>query len=496
VVLLAASAARANVRSQMLYARGLLPFNGGRWEEAYQLFNQAVEADANDAVAWYYRGLTEARQGMTDEAIRDIQKALGLNPKLPHASLDLGIAYLSAGKQAEAKRSLEQAYQEGYEQLTAAFFLGLTHFRLGDDAAALKSFTEAKADPEVRGAAQYYSGLLLVKQGQTEAARPELEGAAHDLQQSEAGRAAQDYLLTGGVEAANAAPPWSIGAGVHLEYDSNVTIGSSSSLAPSTTRDISGKSDGRFVVDAGGRYTFLDTAGWSLRGSYDFSQSVHFVLTDYDLQGHRLGLGVESQSGRFRYGIAGQYNFFALNYQTFYQEGLGTPWVTVGEGENAATQVSYTVRGRDFFRAPYDPGRDAINHSFAVRQFVDLGEYRPLLSLGYQFDLEDPISNGPQGMTFEYTGNQVDIDVVWPIADLLRVHLAYLYRHEDYDSFNSGYGVKKRKDDAHQFVAGMERDLNDNWTLDVHYLGVINGSNVPDFDYDRHIVSAGVRFNY
>ncbi|MBI3784638.1 MAG: tetratricopeptide repeat protein [Deltaproteobacteria bacterium] len=498
VVLALSAAARANVRSQALYARGLIPFNAGRWAESFQLFNQAVEADANDALAWYYRGLTSARQGMTDEAAHDIEKALQISPNLPHATLDLGIAYFSAGKHADAKRTLQKAAEQGYEPRTVAFFLGLVSYRLGEDSEAANYFKDAKADPELRGAAQYYLALVEVKQGDTEAARSELAGTAHDLSQSEIGRAAQDYIANGGAAPTRPATRWSLYGDLHFEYDSNVTIGPSSTFA--NTRDISGRSDERVVIGAGGRYSFLDSDVWSLVGTYDFSQSVHFDLTQYDLQGHRLGLELASHRGILRYGIAGNYDFFALNYQSFYQEGLATPWLTFDEGGVAATQLYYRLRGRDFFRAPYDPGRDAINHAFGLRQFLELGDPERVLFAGYQFDIEDTVSNGPQGKTFQYEGHQFEVGLMLPISDSAHSDAAYLFRHDDYDSVNSGFG-KKRRDDEHQVVVGLGYTLNANWAFDVHYIGTFNDSNIRQqsvsfFDYDRHIVSFGARFTY
>src|SRR5262245_40592916 len=101
------AAAGANGRSQALYARGLVALKVGPWATAHRRFNEAVQADPNDAVAVYYRGLTQARRGASAAAIQDLQQALKLNPSLPHAALDLGIAYFNAGQYDAAKPWLE-----------------------------------------------------------------------------------------------------------------------------------------------------------------------------------------------------------------------------------------------------------------------------------------------------------------------------------------------------------------------------------------------------
>src|SRR6185295_16725499 len=118
--------------------------------------------------------------------------------------------------------------------------------------------------------------------------------------------------------------------------------------------------------------------------------------------------------------------FYALDYQSFYQEGLGTPWVAVAEGTTAATQLYYTLRGQDFFREPFDPGRDGIDNAVGLRQFALLGSPGRVLSGGVQFDTEDTVSNGPQGDQFEYNGYQADLTLALPILDIVRLQLAYL----------------------------------------------------------------------
>jgi len=480
--------AQANVRSQALYARGLIPFSNGQWEQAYELFDHAVQADRGDAVALYYRGLSEARRGIPAAAIQDFEQALRLNPNLWHAPLDLGIAYLDAAQFNDAKTWLERAYQRGSERLTAAFFLGVALYRLGDDAAALPYLNEAKADPELRSAAQYYGGLALAHQGNTEAARTEMAAVAREQPQSEIGKAAQGFT-TGRAPAARpqeTKKPWSVYGKVGFEYDSNVVI------APSDF--ISRKDDGRAVVAAGGGYTLLDMDQGTLRAGYDFYQSVHFEFTEFDLQEHHVHVDAASAPGTISYGLSGIYGFDALDYQSFFQEVSGLPWVAFAESKEAATQFYYTIRARDFLRKPFDPGRDGINQALGARQYFTLGSPDRVMSLGYQFDFEDTISSGPMGRDFQYKGNQGDIDLSFPILDLAQIQVGYLFRVEDYQFPNSRAAFQvRRHDSTHQFAVAAVHALTENLALTFDLLGILNNSNIPNFDYDRFIVSGGIR---
>jgi hypothetical protein len=45
--------------------QGARPFQAHQWQEAHLLFNEALQADPDDPVAAYYRGLCEARLATT-----------------------------------------------------------------------------------------------------------------------------------------------------------------------------------------------------------------------------------------------------------------------------------------------------------------------------------------------------------------------------------------------------------------------------------------------
>ncbi len=489
--------AYANVRSQVLYARGLLSFNSGQWEQAYRLFSEAVQADATDARALYYRGLTQVRRGALANGIKDMEQAVKLRPTLPHVALDLGIAQFEAGDYVAARTWLERAYHDDTQRFSAAYFLGLTAYRLGDYAAAQSYFKDAEADPELRPSAHYYAGLALLKQGKSGAARGELAEAAREQPQSESGRAAQAYALpTEARQPPSALPrtgakPWSLYAGVAFQYDSNVVLAPSDSDLKSA-EGISRESDGRTAISAGGDYTLLEGDAGSVRAEYDFYQSVHFHLTEFDLQGHRVRLDAAKQPGPFGYGVAFTYDFYALDYQSFFQEGLATPWVAYAESPAAVTQAYYTARGRDFFRKPFSSARNGIDNAIGLRQYLALGAADRVLSIGYQFDSEN--TNGDD---FDLTGNQADVEVDFPVADVVRMQLGYQFRLEDYDHPNSRAAFMfRRHDNEHQFALAASHQLTERVALILAYIGVINNSNLTPFEYDRHIVSLGAQVTF
>lgn len=486
--------ARANVASQVHYSRGLISFHQARWSEALAAFDQAVQADPRDARARYYRGLTHARLGDSRRAVEDIEAALREDPNLPHAQLDLGIAYLSLGEWAPAVAALERAYKTKEERWVAAFFLGLALYQQQRLDEALRYFEEAQADPEVRAAAAYYAGLIHTKREREDVARPLFETVVRELPGSEIAAASQRYLARGGRTGTGQKPWWVYGRGA-FEYDSNVSIGPKDN-PPSVAQDITEKSDGRVVVGAGLRYTLWDDADWSAALGYDLSQSVHFDLRRFDLQGHKLSGELAVYRPAWSAGLGAGYAFYALDYQSFFHEGLVTPWLTWHATETAATQAFVAFRGRDFFRRPYDPGRDARNYGPGLRQYFSLGRPDRMLVLGYQYELEDTVSNGPQGRTFDYQGHELRIETSWTWAETWNLQAGYAFRNHSYDHRESGFGMRKRSDDAHEFALSARYPLGQAVALNAAYIGQIHDSNVKVFEYDRHILSVGVQVVY
>ncbi|HYO84006.1 MAG TPA: tetratricopeptide repeat protein [Bryobacteraceae bacterium] len=88
---------------------------GLRWGRcALDEVNRAIQLDGKSAMAYLSRGvgnyyLPESFGGGAEVAIKDLRKALELNPKLPEGHLWLGIALRKAGKNAEARASLLRA---------------------------------------------------------------------------------------------------------------------------------------------------------------------------------------------------------------------------------------------------------------------------------------------------------------------------------------------------------------------------------------------------
>ncbi len=83
---------------------------------AQESINRAIELDSRSAMAYLGRGvgnyyLPPAFGGGPEVAIKDFEKAIQLNAKLPEAYVWLGVALRKTNRNAEARKALEKAIQ-------------------------------------------------------------------------------------------------------------------------------------------------------------------------------------------------------------------------------------------------------------------------------------------------------------------------------------------------------------------------------------------------
>ncbi len=94
----------------------------GELEGAIDLFEQAIAAEPNLAIAHYNLGATHRARGYLDEAIAAYERAIALDPNYPEAHQNLGVARFKLGQLPEALRSFRRAIDiyEAVDPATAA----------------------------------------------------------------------------------------------------------------------------------------------------------------------------------------------------------------------------------------------------------------------------------------------------------------------------------------------------------------------------------------
>ncbi|MBZ0254712.1 tetratricopeptide repeat protein [bacterium] len=90
-------------------------FQGKNWQQALPQYLKLTEADPQNALYFYRLGYAQQQIGLSDEAVKSLEKAVELNPSFAAAWNDLGITYETLGQSSDAVGAYQNAIAKGPE---------------------------------------------------------------------------------------------------------------------------------------------------------------------------------------------------------------------------------------------------------------------------------------------------------------------------------------------------------------------------------------------
>jgi Tfp pilus assembly protein PilF len=98
-------------RAGNAFLAGLGAMQQRDFAKAIGLFDQSIQLDGKDAVAYYYRGLCQRTLGNNDAALKDISQSIKLSPKNSYAYIFRAFIYLETNDRAKAIVDFDKAIQ-------------------------------------------------------------------------------------------------------------------------------------------------------------------------------------------------------------------------------------------------------------------------------------------------------------------------------------------------------------------------------------------------
>ncbi len=485
--------ARASEQSELLYSRGLVEFHAGRFAAALELFDRAVQADPEDVYSRFYRGLTAGRLNNFAGAISDLRAVLAQRPDFDQAALELGVALVQSGSFQDAQAWLEQAQRVSSLEGEASLFLGIAYLREAQLDRARENFQRAaRSDPSLEVAARYYQGIIDYREGNLPQAQEQFSYVATTSPDTDIGHQATVFLAT---IRQTMGPVYQLYGLLGFQYDSNVVL-APSNQAVKTQAGISNQADGQANLAAGGIYVPWRTEQAEVTVGYDFYQTLHFQLTNYNVQDHRFNAQAVVRAGPVQFGLLGRYDYYLLQTDSFLQEATVLPWATLPDALGR-TEVFCQVRRRDFLQQAFD-ALSAWNYSPGLRRIFYLGAPERYATVGYRFDSDNPVQNSLTADSYAYDGNEISAGIGWAFPFELSGELDYLYRHEQYAEASTAdlpTGVRRR-DDEQQILLVLRKQLSQHLALIGGYLGTFNNSNKTLFEYNQQIGSLALEVRF
>jgi tetratricopeptide (TPR) repeat protein len=149
---------------------GVVLFKKGQIDEAIREFQTTIRLNPRHAQAHYNLGVALVRKGQVDEAIRCYQEAIRLMPEYSEAHNNLGSALGSKGQMNEAIRQFQEATRLKPDYAEAHNNLGQALSMKGQTDEAKAHFLKAVELRPDFAQAQYNLALILLRTGQTQEA--------------------------------------------------------------------------------------------------------------------------------------------------------------------------------------------------------------------------------------------------------------------------------------------------------------------------------------
>lgn len=276
----------------------------------------------------------------------------------------------------------------------------------------------------------------------------------------------------------------SVGAG--FENDSNLTVDSIDSN--------SNVGDTAFVFDASAGYDFLDTDDFGLSAGYDFYQSVHSELDQFDMAIHGFNIDGRYTVGRFDLGNTYMFSNIRLGGDAFMDMHMVRPNVGYLLDNNLVYLIGAYEYQKQNFKSDALVGRDANRHTFSGKSIFLLGEGRTATA-GYEWTDHNSLDPG-----FSFNGHTLDFSLKLPFEIVDReatFRTGYRFQSRNFleasQSYNNGL---TRVDKRHNVSASIEVPIVNNFFGKAEIEYIRSDSNFEVVDFGETITTVSVGWEY
>lgn len=293
---------------------------------------------------------------------------------------------------------------------------------------------------------------------------------------------AASAILSATPSSAASARPWSLGISAGASYDDNVNVSALDVKA--------GKGDamGNFGLDAG--YKLVDDGTNKLAVSYDFSQSLHATLSQFDIQSHALGMSASTEWDGTTLGLSYTFYHMLLGGSRFLDMHVVNPSVSGFVTPHLYLRASYFYYGKSFYTYV---ARDASHHEPHMTLFYFFNHAKSFVSLDAQYQIENTT-----GAQYDYKGYAVTASVQQPL-DLgfttVKFKAGYTYLHRNYDNITPSIGVK-RYEDRSTVQASAEVPLTEGLSFELKDRYMDRNSNLLTTKYTENVISGSLHYAF
>lgn len=269
---------------------------------------------------------------------------------------------------------------------------------------------------------------------------------------------------------------------VGAEYNSNIAV-----LDLDTN---TGQGDWAVTINGLAEISGKPVEGLTLRGGYEFSQTLHDEFDEFDLTLHRGYAEAGYDFGFATLGVLGnvaQANLDGDEYLTFTQV---SPYISRQFGDALFLRASYAATDKSFEGRPE---RDATSDTIAADAYFFLDGTKRYIAVGGKAIEEDAASD-----ELDFRGGSARIRLVQRFDAFDRevtFRAGVEYEQRDYDAPTLSIGAPRR-DKRTGVDLSLEAPITDNVFIEGSYRYGDYQSNLTAADYDEHVTSMKLGVKY
>jgi len=350
----------------------------------------------------------------------------------------------------------------------------------------------------VAQAAKYQASLALTALRRPQEARKTLQEAISLNATTAVADFAQGYL--GLLEQRREVRPFRAAVSAGFDFDSNVSLQPGGAAA---AQQVSGKGDMVYTQTAALEYLLFAGQPFNVLAGYAYFQNFHPRLTNFDAQSHAASLAPAYSAGNSRVWLPLSFTYMDVQsdkYFVGYRAAptylyLLTPALALEAGGKVEKKYYWPVGGLPgTFTLPQDD-RTALSPGGSVGLYYFFQQQQGCLQAraSYEHDFA-------KGSNWDSSGYRLFLSALYPVAPRLKVNvfLDLLLQPFDNRFFDGNPFHQNPKREDKVLISGVQATYNIYRGLDfnVHYYFARDDSNIPLYNYVRHIVGCQLGYRY
>jgi len=472
--------------------QGIDEYKNENYEEAVPLLVDARKAEPRSSVAAFFLGLAYKQVLDYPNAFVHLQDAVTLHPRIKEAVVELIEVALQLNKLQTAKQWIHVAEREEIFPAQVAFLKGLALKKEGKNMEAIASFEHAMAmDDTLAQAAEVQVAMCYLEERKLKTAKETFRAAVLLDPTSDLAAYARQYqdLVE---ERMYIERPLRVTLGAYGQYDTNVVLlPNERAFAPGITDEESAVLTTTARVD----YVPVFEGPWLFNAQYAFVGSFYEKYsTSHNYLSNGIYVTPGYNFGRYALNLAVNYNHYLVrdpSYKQYLDYLYAGPLLRALLSPAHVLELFSGYVHQEYDEPPLIPQEDRDSDGFyGYLGWIWLYARGAFFSMRYEFSHDNT-----DGIHWENDGHRLLANITIPVVDKLKLQVTGQAFFQRFNNTNTLFGLK-REDDVYRGSLGLTWEFYRNTTLVLQLNVTQANSNIPIYDYDREVYTAGIEYRF